>query len=103
MNRNVPPQTRILAMERNERFHANYFIYGSRLGGLMTHFVYASDESVINRGLKKLKPDYYLFWKTMAGQQNMPMTSPDDLDKKFERVREFRSFILYKINPETFD
>ena len=99
LNNHVTPSTRVLFHYTTQRFHANFIVYGARSFSPRTRFVSSKDRIEIMKGLKGIKPEYYVIRKDKIGFSSGLLAKKDFLDENFILLKIFKDYLLYKV-PE---
>ena len=97
LNKNVTPETRVLFHYTTQRFHSNFIVYGARSFSPRTRFVYSKDKNEIQKGIKQIKPEYYVIRKDKIGTSGYLLGNKFFLREHFQLLKNFKDFILYKV------
>ena len=85
-----------------KRFHSKFVVYGARKFSPRTRFVYSNNINNVKRGIKKIKPDFYVIRKEKLNKNNQILSRKKFLDENFQFVKNFKNHLLYKIPPNLY-
>jgi len=96
LNQRVSADTLVLFYYTTQRFHANFISYGARWISPRSSFVYTDNKEVLETGLKKIDPKYFVIPKSMLNTSSI-LSQKTYLAQNFHLEKEFQKYLLYKM------